>query len=341
MAHDWLLVETLGMQTPDGEPVVVAQGDQLKNLVPLGVFLRRNPAVDVFRKAVADTIAGGVAVRRRTSADRRVVHTEPVVMSDGRVHGVHIWVGPTDARPPQRPIPGPLLWDLTTGLATDTAQSLANSGMDPDVERTHGRTFAQDMPTRALQADETEVLALAVNNRPGRTYCNTWDVPDRDGAIITVGFVVRTALERAADGTEHLIARAMNWRSSRPGPVTPQDTLAQRILDSLARPGTYRALVDINTWTLLRWLDEPCPLYDWQSRSDTRWVHPDDAPLLAAMTAELDSGVTERVLRLPGLDTEWVALHVTVHRVQLEPGIFAGMITMRAPTATELARSSF
>src|SRR5690349_14323756 len=145
MAHDWLLVETLGMQSLDDEPVVVAQGDQLKNLVPLGVFLRRNPAVGVFRKAVADTIAGAVAVRRRTDADHRVVRTEPVVMSDGRVHGVHIWVGPPDAQPPTRPVPGPLLWDLTTGLATDTVQSLANSGMDPDVERTHGRMFAQDM----------------------------------------------------------------------------------------------------------------------------------------------------------------------------------------------------
>ena len=37
MGHDWLLVETLG-----DEPAVVAQGRQLKNLVPITTFLRRS-----------------------------------------------------------------------------------------------------------------------------------------------------------------------------------------------------------------------------------------------------------------------------------------------------------
>ena len=36
--QDWLLVETLGEQ-----PVVVAHGRQIKNFVPIAVFLRRNP----------------------------------------------------------------------------------------------------------------------------------------------------------------------------------------------------------------------------------------------------------------------------------------------------------
>ena len=38
MAHDWLLVETLG-----DEPVVVALGSRPKQMVPLRTFLRRNP----------------------------------------------------------------------------------------------------------------------------------------------------------------------------------------------------------------------------------------------------------------------------------------------------------
>ena len=47
MGHDWLLVETLG-----DEPAVVAQGRQLKNLVPITTFLKRSP----YLAAVRDTL---------------------------------------------------------------------------------------------------------------------------------------------------------------------------------------------------------------------------------------------------------------------------------------------
>jgi hypothetical protein len=332
MANDWLLVETLGE-----EPMVVAQGDQLKHFVPLTVFLRRNPHASTVVGAVADTLTSARGLLRCARNDTRAVRTVPVLMSDGRIHGVHVWLGPSDLPPPPRPVPGPLLWDLTSGEATDTAQSLANSGMNPDDELTHGRAFAEDLPTRDLNASETTVLSLAVNNQPGLTYCNMWDVTDRDGRLITVGFAARSGWETAGDGTPHLVARAMNWRSHRLTPVVAQDNLAQRILDSLARPGSYRALVDLNTWTLLKWLDEPCPLYDWRVRAGTPRVHPDDGPLLEAMTRELGGGVTERVLRLPGHHRDWVPMHVTVHRVELEPGTYAGMITLREPTGAELA----
>ncbi len=50
MTHDWLLVETLG-----SEPAVVAQGRQLKNLVPVSVFLRRNPLLSAIQTAIAET----------------------------------------------------------------------------------------------------------------------------------------------------------------------------------------------------------------------------------------------------------------------------------------------
>ncbi|WP_197378982.1 PAS domain-containing protein [Mycolicibacterium mengxianglii] len=335
MSHEWLLVETLG-----DAPVVVAAGDQLKNLVPLTVFLRRNPHIDAVTAAVAESAAGVVPLRRRILKADRIIRTVPVVMTDGRVHGVHMWLGPADVAPAPRPTPGPLVWDLTTGVATDTTQSLVNSGMNPQEERTHGRAFAEDLPTRDLNPSETRVLSLAVQNRPGATFCSTWDVTSRDGQLITVGFVARSAMEKAEDGSEHLVARAMNWRSHRPNPVSARDNLAQRILDGLARPGSYRALVDVNTWTLLKWLDEPCPLYDWRGRAGSPWVHPEDTRLIEAMTTQLDAGVTEQVLRLPGRAAEWVPIHVTVHRVELEPGAVAALVTLREPTAAELSARS-
>ncbi|MDT5358196.1 MAG: hypothetical protein QOJ56_6728, partial [Mycobacterium sp.] len=134
MAHDWLLVETLGK-----EPAVVAVGRQLRNFVPVTVFLRRNPHLAAIRTAIAESLQTSQSLVSLTPKNDRVIRTEPVLMSDGRMHGVHVWSGPAGAEPPERPIPGPLKWDMTLGVATDTPESLANTGRNPQVEETHGR----------------------------------------------------------------------------------------------------------------------------------------------------------------------------------------------------------
>jgi Family of unknown function (DUF5628)/Domain of unknown function (DUF5593) len=333
MTHDWLLVETLG-----AEPAVVAHGRQLKNLVPISIFLRRNPHLSAIQMAIADTVAAGTGLASITTKRDRVIRTEPVRMSDGTVHGVHVWFGPSGEEPPERAIPGPLIWNLTTGVATDTAESLSNSGMDPQTEATHGRAFAEDLPTRDLNPSETKVLSLAVKSHAGATICNMWDVTDRRGDKITVGFVARANHEVAQDGSQHLIVRAMNWRGQRETQTVHSDQLAQRILDGLAQPGSYRALADLRHWKLLKWLDEPCPLYDWRGSGGAPLVHPDDEPQMAAMTTDFDAGLTaQRVLRLRADGGGWVPLHVTVHRVELEADVYAGLITLRMPTDAELA----
>ena len=51
MSHDWLLVETLG-----AEPAVVARWPQTKNLVPISVFLRRNPDLMAIQTAINETV---------------------------------------------------------------------------------------------------------------------------------------------------------------------------------------------------------------------------------------------------------------------------------------------
>ena len=51
MSHDWLLVETLGV-----EPVVVAEGRQTKNLVPISAFLRRSPDLMAIQTAISETV---------------------------------------------------------------------------------------------------------------------------------------------------------------------------------------------------------------------------------------------------------------------------------------------
>jgi hypothetical protein len=330
MAHDWLLIETLG-----DEPVVVAQGRQLKNMVPLSAFLRRSPYLSAITEAVAEAAQRGAGMSRTVPNTDRVIRTEPVTMSDGHVHGVHLWTGPAGADVPERPIPGPLVWNLTTGMATDTRESLLNSGMDPEVEPTHGRTFAEDLPRKELVPNETKVLSLTIRADPGDRICSMWDVTDQEGKLISVGWVARANLETMPDGSQHLIGRAMNWRGERQGPSMAPDQLGQRILHGLAQPGVHRALADIHTWKLLKWLDDPCPYYDWRQPGD-EVVHPDDEPLMKAMVNEFADGPTSRVLRLRGISGGWVRVHVTVHRVELDEKTVAGLLSLRLPTPAEL-----
>lgn len=333
MAHDWLLVETLG-----GEPAVVAQGRQVKNLVPVAQFLRRSPQLAAIRTAISESVRTGQGLASITPRNDRVIRTEPVVMSDGRVHGVHVWSGPADVEPPDRPIPGPLKWDLTLGVATDTKESLANSGKDPAVEATHGRAFAEELPTRDFNPNENKVLALAIRAEPGQSICSSWDVTDHHGEVIRVGFVARTAWESDRGG-EHLVSRGMNWRGQLDGTVQRPDFLAQQILHGLAQPGVHRAMVDLSDWRLLKWLDDPCPFYDWRGTADVPRVHPGDEALVTRMTTDFAAGPTTGVLRLRQAGGGWSPVHVTVNRVELEEGTYAGLVAMRRPTDAELAES--
>ena len=207
MARDWLLVETLG-----SEPAVVAQGRRSENLVPLSEFLRRSPFLSAIQTAIAETVETGSSLTSITPKGN-LIRTEPVRMPDGTVHGVHVWFGSAKAEPPERPIPGPLVWDLTTGVAIDTPESLANSGLDDEADTAEGRAFANDRPARKLDASEKRDLPTVLHAGPGITLCDTWHTTNQEGEEFTVGFVVRTLLEPGTSDDDHLIARAMNWRS--------------------------------------------------------------------------------------------------------------------------------
>ena len=332
MIQDWLLVETLGDQ-----PVVVAQGRQMKNFVPIAVFLRRNPNLAAIQTAIAETVTTGTGLASITPKTNRVIRTEPVQMSDGRIHAVHVWSGPVDTEPPERPIPGPLKWDITIGEGSATLEYFVNAGMDPAAESGTGRAVAEDVPSRSLNRDESKALSMAIDAAPDRTYCATWDFPDKQGAFRRVGWCARTLMEPHDDGTEHLVGRAMNLLESVSDSPVPSSAFADRILSGMAQPGVYRAVADINTWMLLKWLDEPCPYFNWRSAQ----MHPVDREhLTEQMTEELEHGATSAVLRLPGhTDGEWVPLHVTITRMELEGGVYAGLVTLRLPTEDELAHA--
>ena len=103
-----------------------------------------------------------------------------------------------------------------------------------------------------------------------------------------------------------------------------------------------RALVDLDSWTLLKWLDDPCPFYDWRAAEEgDPVVHPADAHHIPSMSAEFAAGPTARVLRLRANGGGFTPIHVTVNRVELEENTFAGLVSLRLPTEAELAAADF
>ena len=262
MTHDWLLVETLGT-----EPAVVAQGRRTKNLIPISAFLRRSPNLMAIQTAIAETVRSGESMNTITPRNDRVIRTEPVQMSDGRMHGVQVWIGPPDVEPPERLVPGPVKWDLTAGVATDTVESIWSTAVETRQPKPpRAGPSPKTCPCANSNRARSKVLSMVIKSEPGMTLCSTWDLTDYHGETISVGFVVRANLETQEDGSERLICRAMNWRAEPEGASLPPDHLAQRILDGLAQPGVHRALVDPVNWTLLKWLDKPAPFFDWHAK---------------------------------------------------------------------------
>ena len=323
------------METLGDQPVVVAQGRQMKNFVPLAVFLRRNPNLAAIQTAIAETVSSGTGLASITPKTNRVIRTEPVQMTDGRIHAVHAWCGPTEDEPPERPIPGPLKWDLTAAEGSVTAEYLTNAGMDPAQEPMTGRALADDIPSRSINRDESKALAWTIDVAPDRTYCATWDFADKLGGFRRVGWCARTLMEPHADGTDHLIGRAMNLLETVSDAPLGTVNLADRIVSGLAQPGAHRGIIDLNTWTLLKWIDDPCPYFNWRGQIQ---LHPEDCDNFTARVAgEVTEGVTEGVVRVPGNDGGWVPMHVSVSQVPLEDGVIGGLLTLRLPTDNELA----
>ena len=90
MNHDWLLVETLG-----SEPAVVAQGRRTKNMIPVSAFLRRNPHLMAIQTAIGETVRAGQGLSSITPKNDRVIRTEVIQMTDGRIHGCLLYTSPS------------------------------------------------------------------------------------------------------------------------------------------------------------------------------------------------------------------------------------------------------
>jgi hypothetical protein len=102
----------------------------------------------------------------------------------------------------------------------------------------------------------------------------------------------------------------------------------------------HRALVDPTNWTLLKWLDDPAPFFDWRvSLAGEHAVHPADRGEMERMATEFANGTATGVLRMTGVGSEWAPVYVTVNRVELDDDVYVALATLRRASATEVAET--
>ena len=332
-----MLIETLGE-----DPTVVAVGKQAKKMVALPAILGRNRHFPMINEAIQGSISAKTPAIFPVPGSDRIIRTHPLIMTTGEVHGTHLWLGTQDTTPPERPIAGAWSWNLAADTVNLNADALFVNGIT-DREPGEGGNIAESFRYIEPNPDEADALAKVVNAHVGATHCATWVGKGEDQQLRRVHFSARIFEEPI---TRHRLVRGLNINTGPDTPLTPEQQptiLAQQLLAAVAEPGTHRAIVNLRTLTLLKWVDEPMPDIDWEYDPENKpKLHPDDLAIAREMSRGLsnapkDGGVlkTEGILRIRGRNGQWLPIHVTANLTLLKEHTTAALVTVRhAPPAS-------
>lgn len=334
MSGQWLLIEAFGGEDHD-EPTVIGKGSTPKHMVSMDTILGRGKYLDDMRALVARVLGTGKPLRTTTQDGRRALVGDPLIAFSGAVHGVHAWMGGQDETPPPRDPAGAWHFNLTTGKIGGSDDLLDLYGVPVDERRTE-KVMAEAFTRLVANADEAAGLAVIVRAEPGVNHQATWTVRRDDGQLRAANFACRSVRVTNADGQTEVILRGITHDIGEAGstPSAPQPmVLAERVLAAQREPGTYRAIVDLRTLRLLRWIDEATPGIAWENESPfPPGIHPDDVPIARQMVEEL--AVQDRTadkLRLRGTGGEWVDLMIEASLMLLDQHTTAALVTIWQP----------
>lgn len=334
---DWLLVETFGGHRP--EPTVMAIGNSPRNLVPLSRVLGRGRYLNDVLALVARVAATGESLRTPTTDGQRRMIGEPIKTLGGRVHGVHVWTGRPDEEPPPRDPVGGWHVNLTRYTSHRSDDLLELYGIAPE-KRVHEVSIAQLFGYNRLLThnDESAAMAKLINSRPGDEHQATWTVNRDDGDKRAANFAFRTMAETNADGDTEVIGRGITHdigpAEQIPAAPPPQPILlAQQVVAAEKTPGRWRAIVNLRTLTLMKWVDDPVPGIVWELEAPYRpAIHPRDLPTVRKMSEALaSSGRVTAELRFRAMDGGWMRLSVTANLMLLDQHTTAALVTLAWP----------
>jgi hypothetical protein len=330
MAERWLLVETFGGPGHE-EPTVIGLGCTPKHMVPLASVLGRGRYLDDVRALVARVVAGAVPVRTTTRDGLRDMIGDPLIAFSGRVHGAYVWMGPKGSQPPPRDPAGAWYFNLTTGKIGGSDDLLDLYGV-PEEARRSERVIAEAFTRLVANADEAAGMALIVKAKPGAEHQATWSVRRDDGQVRAANFACRAVLEHDGDGEGEVVLRgithdigAADTTPSAPPPIL----LAQQVLTAAREPGEYRAIVNLRTLTLLRWIDDPMPDIAWENNGEyPPAIHPADIRAATALSDGLANGRVNGTIRLRSTTGQWMPVDVDARLMALDQHTTAALVTL-------------
>jgi len=331
MSNKWLLVETFGGQK---SPSLIAVGSTPKKMIPLATVLGRGHNLHLVEAAVATTTTTGSHADFTTGDRAHRVIADPLKAFTGHVHGVYVWVGAPEEEPPGRDLAGAWHFNLTTDTIGGSSDLLDLYGVLPENRQTE-RATAEAFERLIPNSDASAALAILVRSQPGDEHQAVWAVRRDDGQL-RAGHLSCRAVREVHEKASHVVLRGITQDlgpANETPAAPPPPVLEQRLLDSMAEPGTYRALVNLKTLRILRWIDDPMPELAWRHRPEATapepWVHPDDEAIGRDLSAGLSHGHAQATLRLATTNGDWMGVQIVAHIVLLDQHTTAGLFTMR------------
>ena len=331
MAERWLLIETFGGPGRE-KPTVIGIGSTPKRMVPLSSVLARSRHLPETLALVARVVVAREPLQLTSSDGTRRLIGVPLIAFSGRVHGVYAWIGKPDEQPPPRDPAGAWHFNLTTGRIGGSDDLLDLYGVPPELRRTE-RAMAEAFTRLTTNADEAAGLAVIVKAQPGGEHQATWSVRRDDGQIRAANFACRAVAETGPDGGVEVVLRGITHDIG-PAETTPSAptrmVLAQQVLAAQQEPGKYRAIVNLRTLRLLRWLDDPMPDIAWTNDTPhPPGLHPDDLPRARDLSRGLaDGGRVSDVVRLRSVWGGWVPVRVEANLMLLDEHTTAAYVVL-------------
>ena len=103
------------------------------------------------------------------------------------------------------------------------------------------------------------------------------------------------------------------------------------MLEAATNDGEYRAIVNLKTLQLIRWVGDAMPGLAWESVDDQvePSIHPDDFHIALAMSEGLARGKTRGVIRFRQLSGAWKTYAVDATLMMLDQHTTAGLVMIR------------
>ncbi|BDT95155.1 hypothetical protein IFM12275_51310 [Nocardia sputorum] len=309
-------------------------GSAPKSFVPLTNIVRNPASLADAESAMRQACAAGVPVGWVSGDGRRTVRAEPLLIAPGKTHAVRLWVGPRQEAVAAADPMGAWHFDLTTNRSVRSIDLLDLYGVAPR-DRAAELAIAGAFTRLVTNRDESEALAKIVNSAPGTEHQAVWTIRRDDGALRAGHFACRIVTEFDDAGERHVLLRGVTQDIGAATAVSaapPPTILEYAVLEAATEPGEYRAIVNLRSLRLIRWIGQPMPDIAWEDLpgQPRPQIHPEDLATAKTMSRDLARHRTEGTVRLRRLDGGWQPVRIRAALMALDQHTTAGLATVTA-----------